>query len=62
MIKKKKTRRLLKIIYSLPLPVLPGSFNFSFMVWAKASWVMAPVPGYCTWHLLYWLQTCGALY
>ena len=39
------------IIFLPHWPALPGSCNFSFMVWVKVSWVMGQVPGYCIWPL-----------
>ena len=41
---------------------LPGFCSSFFMAWAKANWAMAPVPGYCTWHLLSWWPICGDWY
>ncbi len=60
-----KQQSLLEKIYlfcALAKHNLYSSRSFSFMGWAKVNWVTAPVRGYCTWHLLYWLPIFGGCF
>ncbi len=56
-----KTPLLSNYIFSA-LAGITWFLQFFFMEWVKAKWEMAPVPGSCTWRLLYSSRTHGALH